>query len=262
VIRVHERQLEEIGRALALEHFEDEMVAHLHGFSPWHSEVLGDAGVRRTVRLGVERAGAHGLTGAGSLRFYVELMFMFGSRFDTDPLLPWAGEVLRDPGIAEEAGRIDRLHRATLAYLEAVNGADHTASLEALRRIKRMLREDIRAADLRAERRAIDTMRQIHPMFCAYVGEPPLRELVCRGPQVAAQLDVATDGGVVLVTAMMFTIGHGFAEDPLFPWVRATLRDPSLRSPDERVAGLRKRAELCLDRALDRFEGRRTDAAL
>jgi hypothetical protein len=260
MIRVHDRQLAEVGRSLAPELFEDEMSVHLRQFSPRHAEAIGDDWVRRAVRLGIERASAYGVTNPGFLRFYVEMMFLFGGTFDTDPLLPWAGDILRDPGLPNEAARMGRLHEAMLAYLAAVDGPERGASLEALRRLRQVLREKIPAADLLVEQNAVDTMTRIHPTFCAFVGEPPLRELVRRASEVAGRLDLGTPPGAVLVAGMTLALGHGFAADPLFPWVRATLLDPSLTSPAARVARLQKRAETYLDRALDYFERRRSDA--
>jgi hypothetical protein len=134
--------------------------------------------------------------------------------------------------------------------------------VDALRAIQRLSREHIPDAKLRDESWVIGTMKQIHPGFCAYVGDTRLRELVRRGRDAAARLDLRIERGEVLVTGMMFTIGHGFAEDPLYPWVRATLHDPSLGSPAARVAELGKQAATHLDSALACFGRTGTDAAV
>jgi hypothetical protein len=260
MIRVHDKQLDEVARALAMEQLEDDMIAHLREFSPHHAAVIGDGWLRRAVRLGVERAAAYGVTDPGLLRFYVEMMFLFGGMFDTDPLLPWAGAILRDPGLGDEAARISRLHKAMLAYLADVDGPDRSASLAALRELRQVLGEHIPAAGLLDEETAIATMTRIHPQLCAYVGEPVLRQLVRRGPETAARLGMATDEGLVLVTGMTLALGHGFPDDPLFPWIRATLCDPSLDSPAVRVARLWKRAETYLHQALSHYERSRSVA--
>jgi len=119
-----------------------------------------------------------------------------------------------------------------------------------------MLHEDAPAGEWPTERWAVGAMRRIHPRFCAYVGEPPLRDLVRRGREAAARLGLGTDAGSALVTGMMFTLGHGFADDPLLPWVRAALRDPSVTSPGARVSRLRAEAERSLARALQLHEPR------
>ncbi|WP_437668809.1 hypothetical protein [Sorangium sp. So ce131] len=248
-------------RTLGLERFEDEMVIHLHRFAPRHAAVIGDEWVRRTIRLGVERARAYGVTNPGLLRFYVELMFMFGSMFDTDPLQPWAGAILKDPSIPDEASRVDRLYDAMLSYLDNVD-PERTLSLQALRNLRHLLREDPPVAALRVEEVALDTMARVYPQRCAYLGEPLLRRLIRRGAETAGRYDLGTDRGVVLITGMMFGIGHGCAEDPLFPWVQATLHDTAIKSAERRVARLHKRVAIYLERALEYLEGRRANGLL
>jgi hypothetical protein len=49
------------------------------------------------VRRGVARAVELGFTKRGPIRLFLELEWLFGTGFDTDPQIPWAGEVLSDP---------------------------------------------------------------------------------------------------------------------------------------------------------------------
>jgi hypothetical protein len=246
-MRISGRQLEAIAQAMALESFEGEMMASLRARTPWHAAVLGDNGLRRAIRVGVRRAAVYGVTNVGFLRTYVELMFELGGLFDTDPLLPWAGRALRDAGVEGEAARMDRLYEGAVDYLRAVAGRQARASLD---RIQAMLGEDISAERLLAEETALDAMWKAHPTFSAYVGNGPLRDLVRRGPSDAVRLGLGTAGGAALVVAMSFVLGHGFAEDPLYPWIRATLEDASLATPEARVTRLRRDTEQLLEGAL------------
>jgi hypothetical protein len=254
MIRVHEKQLQEVGRALALEHFEDEMVVHLRGFVPRHAEVIGEDWLRRSIRFGVERAAGHGVTNPGLLRFYVELMFLFGGRFDEDPLFPWAGEILRDPRFADEVSRIDRLYQATRDYLVATDRWGRSLAIPMLRRIKQLRIEDISPDHPGFERRLIDALASIDPQRCAYLGDPPLDALARRAPEVAARHGLSAQPGVVVAAGLMFFVGHGFAEDPTFPWIEDTLHHPAIKDPETRARRLQKRMEIYVDKALQHFE--------
>lgn len=262
MIRVHEEQLGALERTLGLERFEDEMVVHLRGFSPRHSEVIGDDCVRRAIRLGIERARRYDVTNPGLLRFYVELMIMFGSMFDIDPLHPWAGAILRDPDIPNEAVRIDRLYDGMLEYLDAVKDPEDRFPLQAVHNLAQFLGEDIPPAELRVEQKALDTLARVYPQRCAYLGESRLVELIRRGPEASARHDMATDRGVVVAVGMMFGLGPGFAEDPLYPWVQATLCDPAIKSPERRAERLQKRTQIYLTRAIKYIEARQVDVVL
>lgn len=259
MFRVSNQQLGMIGYSLAIERFENDMVVHLREFAPRHSEVIGDSWTRRTIQLGIQRARAYGVTNLGLLQFYVELMFMFGSMFDTDPLLPWGGKVLRDPNISDEIKRTDRLYDAMLLYLDIVDGPGRRFTVQALRRLRQFLLEDIPVTDLVVERKVLDLMMRVYPERCAYLGEQLLLQFIRGRAELAARYKMATDQGSALVIGMSFAIGHGFAEDPLYPWVQATLCDPTITDPERRVARLRTRVEIYLDRALKYIDGRRSD---
>ena len=88
MLEIREEQMAVFDQA-ARKSFEDEMVQHLAEFVPKQCEVIGEQQVRKVIQLGIERARIYSLTIRGPVRFYIELMFVFGSDFDTDPLLSW-----------------------------------------------------------------------------------------------------------------------------------------------------------------------------
>ncbi|MEO7595172.1 MAG: hypothetical protein ABI134_28400 [Byssovorax sp.] len=202
------------------------------------------------------------MTNPGLLRFYVELMAMYGSTFDVDPLYPWAGEILRDPTIRDEVIRIDRLYAAFLGYLDVVSDPERLAPFQALRNLTQVLSEEVPPAELRVEARALETLARIYPKRCAYLGEPRLLQLIRRAPVEADRNAMATDQGVVLVTGIMFAMGPGFATDPLYPWIQITLRDPAIVTPERRAERLKKRIQIYLERAVKYLEGKRADVVL
>ena len=77
----------------ALRRFEDEMVVHSTDFSPL-CEVIGEGQLRVALRRAMARAGGYGFTYRGPIRLFIELMFLCGSAFDTDPQYPCGGEDL------------------------------------------------------------------------------------------------------------------------------------------------------------------------
>ena len=132
-MKIRKEQMAALDRA-TLKAFQDELVRHLRDFDPKHTKVLGEDGVRQVIRLGMERAAKYGLTNRGPIRLYIELMFLFGSDFDTDPWLPWAGACLSDPTIIDQMDRAEVLYEEMTTYLDAVAGPDNAYLIEALRR--------------------------------------------------------------------------------------------------------------------------------
>ena len=128
--------------AAASSGFEHDLVEHIKKIAPRHVEVIGDEATYAIVKRGIERAQTHGFTKRGPVRFFVEMIFLFGSEFDTDPLLPWADGVLSNPSIQDEMERADILHEAMLEYVERVAGKDKEHLFASLQRFNKSRLED------------------------------------------------------------------------------------------------------------------------
>ncbi|WP_148314651.1 hypothetical protein [Sorangium cellulosum] len=240
---------------LALRGFEDETVEHLKDFASRHSKVIGEAGVRQVIRLGISRAKGYGFTNCGPVRFYIEMMFLFGSDFDTDPLLPWAAQELGTAAYSEQLARAMGLYHALNVYIDRVIGRDRAPFTRALRRAYEARLELLTAISGHdSEERVFSTLAQIFPERLAHLGEEPLRAFVRRGPDMAERIGLATGRGVALSILLAYALGHGFASDPLCPWVENTLRDPNLKTPEIRVERLERRAGIYLEHALRYLE--------
>lgn len=243
MLKIRKEQIEVFEQA-AVRNFEDRMVNHLREFTPRHFRILQETDIRRVVRYGMERAQSHNLTSERSVRLYIEMMFMLGSHFDTDPQAPWAAEILSDRDITDEVARVDRLNDKAWDYVEhilldyrSIEGtADQSRLIRELRRI-RQVRDEVLLPPAIPEfyRNTLTRLGEIFPNKYEYVGELNLRRLIQRGIMSAQSHRITTERGVVTFIAMMFVLGSGFDSDPLAPWASAILRDLSITSESERV---------------------------
>ena len=243
----------------AVKDFENELVGHLKEFAPKHSEVIEESGVREVVKLGIKRAESYGFTNRGPIRFYVEMMFMFGSDFDTDFQIPWAEGVLKNEAISDQTQRADILHDKMTEYLEPVYGPDDKYSLDALRRLSKAQPEDYNLTKQDFDRQIAAALRQIYPQKCDYLGDELLGGLIKRGRDLARSYSITSINGTALMPALILALGHGFAKDPLFPWISKTLEDDSIADPNERAERLQKRMKLYLDHALKYLEQKKAN---
>lgn len=253
MLKISKEQMEAFQQA-ALKDYEDQMVEHLKKFTPKHSEVIGEPGLRRVIQLGMDRAKNYGLTNRGPVRFYIEMMFMLGSDFDTDPQLPWAGEILDDTTISDQTVRADLLYDKAMDYIDTVAGPDYGYAREALRRASQERLEGFSMSDGNFENRMIMRMNMIYPQKCEYLGESTLQALISRGIELARKHPVSTDAGVILFIGLMFALGHGFATDPQFPWIEGTLNNTAISDPNKRVERLYSKMMTYLNRALAYLE--------
>ena len=196
MLEIREEQLTAFEQA-SLKNFEDQMAEHLKEFTPQHCEVIGEPGVRHVIRLGMARAKKnYRLSNQGPVRFYIELMFMFGSDFDTDPLLPWVAEILNDKTTPDQMVRAGRLYGTFLDYVEKVAGPDNHYVKTALRRAGEQRFEDLRIPSEDFENEMLARLKTNYPQKCEYVGESALRELIPLGRALARKYAVSKNEGV------------------------------------------------------------------
>lgn len=247
------KQIESL-RDGALANFEDQMVEHLFKFAPRHSEVVGNECVRKTVQRGIERATQYGFTNRGPVRFYLELVSMFGMDFDTDPQYPWAAQTLRSLDIPDQMQRADRLYEASSEYLEKAAGPENQFAIAALRRAAAVRWEELTAPGSATGPAILRRFQAVYPEKFAYVGAPAFVPLVRTAEQAAGPHGLGTAAGRALFAGLMFTLGHGFVSDPQFPWIAATLHKEAVTDSDKRAERLFSRMKTYLDAVLKGLE--------
>ena len=237
-------------RQYHLQKFEDEMVEHLKKTQVEHWKVMGEADGRKVIRLGIEQAAKNGFTRRGPVRFYIDLMFTFGSFFDTDPQYPWAGTALSKPEGFDEAVIADRLFTAMSDYYVKVVDPEREHLRAGVQELMKNRVDDVLQSGVNLEELILQTLRSVCPIRYDYSGESVLRGLIQRGFELAQQYDLATDKGKVLMATLTFAVGHGFYKDPLNGWIVRRLENKRWPDPDKRVDDLSSKSMLYLKHIL------------
>lgn len=251
MLQIRAQQFESF-ESVAHSQFEELMLAHLKEFAPTHAEGVGEEGLRRLIRLGLQRASTYGFTVRGAVRFYIEMMVMFGSDFDTDPLLHWANRGLRRPGPSQLA-RADALHVATMQYRERVIGPKFEVEAAAIKRLVQVPVKDWLAGD--HSDAGIETrMRAVYPEKCNEAEPSAVRTVIARGRKSAERERLPTHTGGTVFSALMLAFGHGCVTDPQFPWIAKNLKETQDQPGDQRVEKLATRAIAYLSAGLAELE--------
>ncbi|MCI5168039.1 MAG: hypothetical protein D3903_18615 [Candidatus Electrothrix sp. GM3_4] len=244
----------DVFREDALLRFEDEMMAHSKDFTLRLCEVLGDKQLRVAVHSAIERAKEYGFTNRGPIRLFIEMMFLCGSGFDTDPQYPAFGKILQADD--EQMQRAEQIRQIHLDYLEKVSGPDAENVHRALKKLSLMAEQPLEFSEDQFVPGMLEEMDRTFPEKTAYVGDEGLTELIHEGREKAQGYDFSTLRGQVLIVVLMFAFGHGCTDDPLYPWISRTLQDGRITSPAGRAARLEKKALTWLDHVNARNEQR------
>jgi hypothetical protein len=93
VLLIRDDQLSSLRRVRQKE-YERRLAAHLKKYFPDTCAKLGDKGLLDALRHGVQRAKTYGIQAERDVVKFLNLMFVFGRDFDTDPRFPWAASML------------------------------------------------------------------------------------------------------------------------------------------------------------------------
>ena len=234
----------------ALERFEDEMVVHSKEFTPRLCEVIGDEQLRVALRQAMERADTYGFTYRGPIRLYIELMFLCGSDFDTDPQYPAIGDVLNASG--DQMARAEQMHEGVVDYHGKVSGENNINVRRSLAFLSGFARKPIMFSSNDFVAEMLQEMTRAFPQKVAYIGEEALTKLIHEGRAEARKYGFTTTRAEAMIVVLMFAFGHGCTDDPLYPWISRTLKDERIIDPAARAERLEKKAVTWLDHVLAR----------
>lgn len=216
-------QLASLRKARARE-FLLELRPHVERSFPSKCRVLGEERLWLAMEFGVERAAAHGIDGGHAVARFFGLMVFFGSRFDSDTLLPWAEEILSRAELAGEV-RIDRLYargRPELAAMAGEQGGRYKRALARARAVP-FERYPCRAAEARDHAEAL--VHEVFPQRLTRLPDGGLKRLVDRAQEIAQHHRLDPGAGTVLAAVLVALLGSGFPDDPLHPWAAEALRE-------------------------------------
>lgn len=235
MFQVRKQQLEAITRAQR-HRFENSMVAHVKEFFPNHFNMFKETKVREVIGYGIERARFYGFTTERSLSLYITQMFMMGSNFDEDILLPWAKAILSDKNIPNQTLRINELMAKTSDYFGKISGDDNKWLFRALLRLRDGLAPFlIQKPAGNIEDHIAIFLHGTYPEKYAYVVESGLLSLIRKGVNEAGTYQITSDRGVSLWVVFMFMLGTAFVSDPQFSWAREILKNDSILDPEKKV---------------------------
>ena len=232
--------------------FENQLIRHLQEFSPLHSELLGEQGVRPIVRKAVERAANYSWTRRGPVQLFVDLIFLLGVVFDTDPQYPWIAEILARSTPDTQVARADEMHEQVMAYLDATGGPAREYAKRALRRAREMSYEGPHIASPSYSAEALRRARAAYPEKYDYLGVDLVSKVIEGGLSEARRYSVTSDAGVTLFTSLMFGLGYGVLRDTKYPFIESTLTNPAISEPNRRAERVYSKMMTYLDRVLER----------
>jgi hypothetical protein len=107
----------EMFREGARKRFEDDIVRTIAADFEPKFELLGEAEVRRLIRVAIERGATLGIRSQGAIAVLVELMVQFGEHFQFSPERRWAEKMLSHPVLPDYI-KVDEARKRMTAQMQ------------------------------------------------------------------------------------------------------------------------------------------------
>ncbi|MER2529055.1 MAG: hypothetical protein ABTR07_14105 [Candidatus Competibacter denitrificans] len=227
---------------VAVDHFQQALLAHVRTFFPRHAEVLGPAQLARVIHHALQKTARRNLKTERAVFLYTGLLLMLGSEFDKDPQLPWAiwrpepvpsgeaaGEAEKEQVIDQKSPdvRIEGLYSQAMKFLDRAVGAENQflqRTVDALCQAR--IFDEVPSAPSFGHRLLL-LLQMLGPERYRVIGEGPLRELVRHGYESAKRYGMVSEREIMHYMALAFVLGSGFVRDPLYPWAGSVLSSPT-----------------------------------
>lgn len=194
------------------------------------------------VRLGIEKAAAHGLEAEADVQSYLRLMVLLGSHWEQDPQSAWAAAMLSDTGHGTAAERIGAIWERAQAWRQRVMGEGDSQHLAAVRYVLGRSVEALCKNPSRSQRDLLIQLAAVHSRKFSEVGEQSLYDLTRLAVEACKRFDLADRWAVVLIAQLMFLFGAGFLGDPLYAWAHEALTQAAGTGVDEKLERLLRAA--------------------
>jgi hypothetical protein len=246
---IRNKQLE-VFESLAMSQLEEDLVEHLHRAFPVDFELAGVRGVRASVNQAVRQAGEYGLETRGQFCRYVNLAITFGTHFDSDPLLAWAGQTLSDPELADPEERVDEIEDLALEQLALIAGESGELYRGTLRRLGGLGLEQLSCASGALEPATWALLQELQPELAESAPADGRREFARITAELVREKGLSSERGALIVPALLFLLGSHAATDPLHSWIASILDDQTLTGEGAREQALVAGARGYVERAL------------
>ncbi|WP_375756945.1 hypothetical protein [Corallococcus exercitus] len=181
---------------------------------PIDSLLMGAAGGEAFVESARQQALGHGFTKAADVHNYLDLMVLFGHRFDSDPQLAWVG-----PALGRKSMTV--LFDSALTYLDVISGETGDLYIKALLRARRCSSASLVDKVCGSAGELGTLLSSLHPEKHRVV-----RAQVPALFTLAQALTAKHSKGVrALYPVLMFLLGSHFESDPRYAWAADILQD-------------------------------------
>ncbi|MBF0233808.1 MAG: hypothetical protein HQK65_12335 [Desulfamplus sp.] len=219
--------------AETLKNFESEMWVHLQGFAPHLCKVAKENRVRLLIRQGIKNAKMYGFVNRGPVRFYIELMFVLGSHFDTDPQYAWVHEFLTYSN-DDQTYRSMCLYEKYMLYTSQTMGEKNSMLIAALEKTLLLHPDSMKSPETASKTELSKLMESVYPERFSTFDQSTVTKIMDSAITTSNKHKAIKFSSLSISTLLTLFVGWRYDTEPLYHWIGKLLTDESFQSPDDR----------------------------
>jgi len=194
----------------------EDLVVEFKTMFPKRCRILGDTHLVTVIKHCQKRASLYGYTHRDDLQRYILIAFFLGSRFDEDPLYPWAYEILKTNELF--GIEVDKLLVKFEHYFDNTIQDDYAVYKKSLAYIISL--DAIKLVEFKNYGQIIDMWEKIYPQKVRYIGKDNLISELQAQEQKLQIYGLQAPLGIFSYAGIMLFLGSYAEKDPLSLWVK------------------------------------------
>ena len=201
---------------LIFDRFIDEVASYCDIEYPNLSKQHGEEQLKKNLKTLIEQGIDYGFTIRGSCRYYIDLSFIFGTGFATDPQYTWILDTYKKDEKIPEIERVDTLWATVNRYLKDITGENGAYDLAAIQAIENLNFDLFHAQTDHFDSLLMDILQRTYQGKAPYMSTQALVAFVQYGLNKSKNEYALEDKlSCSLFVLLMYFYGHEFDRDPL-----------------------------------------------
>ncbi|OKO98668.1 hypothetical protein [Xenorhabdus eapokensis] len=221
----------------------DELVVHCNESYPYLDIKLGKDGLRSALKNAVEAAKNEGFDQRGAIQFYIDMLILFGAKFQTDPQYTWIKTILDNNSHLGQLEKTSLLYHEVTRYLNEVHGEQDNHLKASILKFQNINIEHLNVQWITYESNVDVLLNSLFPKKYQYIKQDRIKKLIQFGIEKSNQYGIENANYSAFLTLIMFLLGHEFEQDIFLPHLNKKLFKQYYSDTDSLIMEMEKTAK-------------------
>ncbi|PHM65034.1 hypothetical protein Xsto_02342 [Xenorhabdus stockiae] len=201
----------------------DELVTNCNESYPYLDLNLSKDGLRSALENAIKKAKNEGFDQRGAVQFYIDMLILFGTEFQTDPQYAWIKTSLDNHAHLGQLEKTSLLYHEVTRYLNEVHGEKDEHLKASIFKFQDINIERLNVQWSTYQINIDDILKYLFPQKYRCIKQDDIKKLIQLGVEKSNQYGIENANQSAFLTLSMFLLGHEFDQDIFLPHLNSKL---------------------------------------